>query len=113
MTTPTISSSDSKERKFGAVFMEAAWPGPEMFSVKHTRNGLVVTLNVAHPMGESIAEAMERDEETSRTLWMLLFSWARMEDEIPFAKQRLRTEELRRDWSRYAGLFMKAADEAK
>lgn len=112
---PTVSSGDdsSTDHGFGAVFMEAAWPGPEMFSVKHTRNGLVVTLNVAHPMGASIAEAMERDEETSRTLWMLLLSWARMEDEIPFAKKRLRVEELRRDWSRYAGLFMERANEAE
>ncbi|MFC7985128.1 hypothetical protein [Streptomyces sp. NPDC057336] len=112
-TAPGSSSDDSRsaEQEFRAVFMESAWPGPDMFSIEHIAGRLIVKLNVAHPMGASIAEAMERDEETSRMLWLLLFSWARMEDEIPSARQRARAEDMRRDWSRYAGLFMDPTDE--
>ncbi|NGO45106.1 hypothetical protein [Streptomyces ureilyticus] len=111
---PESSSNDgqnSEEEDFGAVFATAAWTGPDMFSVKRIGGRVILSLNIAHPMGNAIAEAVERDEETARTLWLLLFSWVRMEDEIPSASQRSRVEDMRRDWSRYAGLFIGAANE--
>ncbi|MFK4222255.1 hypothetical protein [Streptomyces sp. NPDC019890] len=95
------------------ILESTAWSGPEMFSVKSVAGKLIVSLNTTHPMGKSIAKAMGRDEETSRVLSLLLLSWARMEDEIPFMKQRSRVEDTRRDWSRYAGMFMETANQAE
>ncbi|MFI8308481.1 hypothetical protein ACIF80_34805 [Streptomyces sp. NPDC085927] len=108
-----VEDEDSTYQGVSAMLLFSAWTGPEMFSVKSVSGKLVVSLNTTHPMGKSIVEAMERDEETSQVLSLLLLSWARMEDEIPFMKQRSRVEDMRRDWSRYAGSFMEMANQAK
>jgi hypothetical protein len=48
----------------------------------------------------------ERLTRAAKTFKLLLFSWARMEDEIPSEKQREKIADARRDWGRYARDFL-------
>ncbi|MFJ6452306.1 hypothetical protein ACIQNV_37520 [Streptomyces hydrogenans] len=93
-------------------FISQPSPGPDMFSVDLMAGMLQVVVNEDHPLGRSILHVIENGDETSSQLVKaLLFSWARMEDEIPSSKQRNSVSSIRNDWGRYARWFGEPEDD--
>ncbi|MGW9371436.1 hypothetical protein ACWGVR_15655 [Streptomyces xanthophaeus] len=89
--------------EFRVRFMSSPIPGPDMFSVDLMAGMLRVVINESHPMGPSLIHAIgSEDRTTSQLVKNLLFSWARMEDEIPSYRLRNKVADIRSDWSRYA-----------
>ncbi|MFF1558195.1 ATP-binding protein [Streptomyces sp. NPDC058279] len=89
------------------------------FSIDLMAGMLQVIFNEKHPLHselmavlEDVPEDANTDELRYRlgraadTFKLLLFSWARMEDEIPSDKQREKIADARQDWGRYARDFV-------
>lgn len=89
------------------------------FSVDLMAGMLQVIFNEKHPLhGELMAVLEEVPEDATAddlryrlgraadTFKLLLFSWARMEDEIPSDRQREKISDARQDWGRYARDFI-------
>ncbi|NYV73730.1 hypothetical protein [Streptomyces sp. UH6] len=93
---------DAAYEEMHVRFITGASSGPAMFSLDFLAGMLQVTVNSQHPLGSSIARTMERDDEASRLVKLMLISWARMEDEIPTERVRNRVADIRNDWGRYA-----------
>ncbi|MEU4885533.1 MULTISPECIES: hypothetical protein [Streptomyces] len=88
-------------------FVTSRWSGPEMFSIDFLAGMLQVSLNSQHPMGAVMLNVLSQgDAKAANMIKLLLFSWARMEDETLSARARERVVEIRQDWSRYAADFM-------
>jgi hypothetical protein len=83
-------------------FIDTSWSGPEMFSIDFMAGMLVISLNLSHPVGNSMSAILNRDDEPAADLVRtLLYSWSRMEDELP-DRQRQRVMHARYDWGRVA-----------
>ncbi|MFJ9841661.1 hypothetical protein ACIRYZ_14560 [Kitasatospora sp. NPDC101155] len=103
--------SNNKDAQY-VRFVSGGWSGPEMFFVESLPGLLQVGVNTQHPVGSSISKIIERgDEEASTVLKLLLFSWARMEDETPSERSRNRVKNMRSDWSKYAGMLFESDDD--
>lgn len=94
------------------------------FSIDLMAGMLQVIFNNKHPLHdellavlEEVPEDVNEDQLRDRlrraadTFKLLLFSWARMEDEIPNDKQREKIADARRDWGRYARDFIDGEDD--
>jgi hypothetical protein len=92
---------------------------PAFFSIDLLAGMLQVIFNDRHPLHtelmavleevpEDATEAELRDRliRAANTFKLLIFSWARMEDEIPNDRQREKIADARRDWGRYARDFL-------
>jgi hypothetical protein len=94
---------------------------PAFFSIDFMAGMLQVIFNTKHPLhGELMAildnvpeeasadDLRHRIHQAANTFRLLLFSWARMEDEIPDNDRRRArvVEEARQDWGRYARDFL-------
>ncbi len=100
------------------VFEKAALPGHAFFDIRSTSGLLVIVINTNHPASKHLFQLLEKDPEDESKLEVLmalklmLFAWARLEDEAPFAtKQKL--EDTRHDWGRAARDFIQVSEEWK
>ena len=97
---------------------------PAFFSIDFMAGMLQVIFNSKHPLHDELLAVLEEVPETidedqlrdrlrraADTFKLLLFSWARMEDEIPQDKQREKIADARRDWGRYARDFIDGEDD--
>jgi hypothetical protein len=110
----------SRGRKF--VVAEAHIETPAFFSVDIRGQAVEVTLNKDHPAHERLLEALlaqepdgtvpssldsvQRLAKAAEGLQLLLFAWARLEDETPAGPARDRLKECRYDWGRMAKAFL-------
>ena len=96
---------------------------PAFFNVEYMPGMLQVALNIDHPVyndliavleegieSASREELIDRIRRAANAFKLLLFSWARFEDEQP-EKPRERAKKMRQDWGRVAGEFFNADDE--
>lgn len=96
----------------------ASLEGGAFFSVQPRGGVLMVTLNTDHPAYRLLLGARDPNELPEDTeklkeklqfaqagLEMMLFAWARYEDEQPSDKRRL-TQDIRHDWGRMAEAFL-------
>ncbi len=101
------------------LFAEADLETPAFFSVKQRGGSIVLTLNTNHPAYPSLVEVLEgvdseqggndcetRLENALEGLKLLLFAWARYEDEQPDGSRRIHAQEARVDWGRLARQFL-------
>lgn len=92
---------------------------PAFFTVDLMAGMLQVSFNSNHPLHGQLLELLDdvpddadadvlrhRLTKAGETLKLVLFAWARMEDEIPSDKLRERITDARRDWGRYARDFI-------
>lgn len=97
---------------------------PAFFGVDLFAGMLQVNFNRNHPLHDelmavledipdeaSTGELRERLDRASNTFKLLLFSWARYEDESPSEKLRQRAQEARYDWGRMARTFIEDEDD--
>lgn len=98
---------------------------PAFFNVEFIPGMLQVALNMDHPVYDDLVSVLDSDmEDASRSeladrleraagaFKLLLFSWARFEDELPEgSKTKDRVKKLRQDWGRLASEFFTADDE--
>jgi hypothetical protein len=63
------------------------------------------------PEDANEAELRQRLTRATETFKLLIFSWARMEDEIPSKKARRVIADARSDWGRYARDFIEDGSE--
>jgi len=102
----------------------AALEAGAFFSVQPRGGVLLVTLNTEHPAYELLLGARNPDELPSgpdelreklqaahEGLEMMLFAWARYEDEQSAPEDRRRTQNVRADWGRMAEVFLDSRDE--
>ncbi|MFI6434478.1 ATP-binding protein [Streptomyces sp. NPDC050759] len=81
------------------------------FNTEHPLHSELMTVLEDVPEKASEAELRERLARASDTFKLLIFSWARMEDEIPSKRDRTRIADARRDWGRYARDFIEDGSE--
>ena len=96
--------------------------GSQFFTVKPRAGVIHVTLNRLHPAYENLIEVVETDdlesiqsldelrkrlERAGTGLKLLLFAWARFEDEQIDGDRRRELQEIRLDWGRYLEKFLK------
>jgi hypothetical protein len=99
----------------------ASLEGGAFFSVQPRGGVLLVTLNTDHPayellLGVQDAESLPDDAEALKAkllaaqsgLEMMLFAWARYEDEQASPDSRRATQNVRHDWGRMAENFLEA-----
>lgn len=113
------------ERKFRARWLSAPLDHTAFFSVDMLAGMLQVTFNMNHPVYEQLQAVLEPPTDTecndpeelrqklfeaSDTFKLLLFAWARYEDEITAPSERWKAMQTRMDWGRYARDFV-ALDE--
>ncbi len=97
---------------------------PAFFSIDLMAGMLQVIFNTKHPLHDELMAVLEdvpesataddlrhRLGQAANTFKLLLFSWARMEDEIPGDRKREKIEEARQDWGRYARDFIQGEDD--
>ncbi|MEV0006326.1 ATP-binding protein [Micromonospora sp. NPDC050980] len=97
---------------------------PAFFSIDLMAGMLQVIFNSNHPLHRELVTVLEdvpddadadalreRLSRAADTFKLLLFSWARMEDEIPGERQRAKITEARQDWGRYARDFIDGEDD--
>ncbi|MFD5898555.1 ATP-binding protein [Streptomyces sp. NPDC060366] len=77
-----------------------------IFNTEHPLHSKLMTVLEDVPDNASEAELRQRLTRASDTFKLLVFSWARMEDEIPGKRDRARIADARRDWGRYARDFI-------
>lgn len=93
------------------------------FSVQSRGGVLLVTLNSEHPayelllgakdpaeMPDDVGELKRRLQAAQEGLEMMLFAWARYEDEQVVAEKRRQAQNLRHDWGRMAESFLEIKD---
>lgn len=96
--------------------------GSQFFTVKPRAGVITVKLNCEHPAYENLMEVVESDdletiedaavlrkrlERAAKGLKLLLFAWARFEDEQIDMSRRKDLQEIRLDWGRYLEKFLK------
>lgn len=81
------------------------------FNTEHPLHAQLMTVLEDVPEDASEAELRQRLARASDTFKLLIFSWARMEDEIPSKRDRTRIADARRDWGRYARDFIEDGSE--
>lgn len=106
--------------KYSAMIGEL--DGSQFFTVKPRAGVIHVTLNSLHPAYENLVEVVEtgdldavenldelrkRLERAGTGLKLLLFAWARFEDEQIDPVRRRDLQEIRLDWGRYLEKFLK------
>lgn len=77
-----------------------------IFNTEHPLHSELMTVLEDVPEDASEADLRQRLARASDTFKLLVFSWARMEDEIPNKRDRARISDARRDWGRYARDFI-------
>ncbi|NEA58853.1 ATP-binding protein [Streptomyces sp. SID13666] len=77
-----------------------------IFNEKHPLHTHLMTVLEEVPEDATVDDLRHRLERASDTFKLLLFSWARMEDEIPNDRQREKIADARQDWGRYARDFI-------
>ena len=82
-----------------------------IFNSKHPLHGELVAVLEDVPEGADTDDLRQRLTRAANTFKLLLFSWARMEDEIPSEKQREKIADARQDWGRYARDFIAGEDD--
>ncbi|MET7400627.1 ATP-binding protein [Dactylosporangium sp. NPDC005572] len=84
-----------------------------IFNTKHPSHGELMAVLEDVPEDASVDDLRRRLNQAASTFRLLLFSWARMEDEIPpNDRRRARViEEARQDWGRYARDFIQDEDD--
>ncbi|MFF9374617.1 ATP-binding protein [Streptomyces griseoluteus] len=96
---------------------------PSFFNIEYQPGVLQVALNMDHPVYDHLIAVLDQDIEgatkeqlaerlrtAADAFKLLLFSWARFEDEQPEAPRK-RAKQMRQDWGRIASEFL-AADGA-
>ncbi|MFY1677384.1 ATP-binding protein [Streptomyces sp. WMMC905] len=97
---------------------------PAFFNIEFIPGMLQVALNMDHPVyrdlvavldndieGASRDELADRLERAASAFKLLLFSWARFEDELPEdSKTKDRVKKMRQDWGRLASEFFTSDD---
>lgn len=81
------------------------------FNTEHPLHSELMTVLEDVPEDASEDELRQRLSRASDTFKLLVFSWARMEDEIPSKRDRNRVADARRDWGRYARDFIEDGSE--
>ncbi|MGW2628518.1 ATP-binding protein [Streptomyces chattanoogensis] len=98
---------------------------PAFFNIEFIPGMLQVALNMDHPVyndlvavldsdaeGASQRELADRLERAASAFKLLMFSWARFEDELPEdSKTKDRVKKMRQDWGRLASEFFTADDD--
>ena len=132
LTGPGMSAPDAKKmateivtNKRRALIDERQLDSSSMFSVRDLEGILYVTINTDHPMHTYLYEMIDADKRTpvndkerlSRArlaLQMLLFSWARMEDEsIGNSNRASELRRTREEWGDMAHSFFEPLDESR
>lgn len=113
------------EKKFRVRWVSASVDNSAFFSVSMLAGLLQVTFNMNHPVYEQLSAVLEPPSEeecddpkelrqklfeASDTFKLLLFAWARYEDEITSNSERSKVRQAREDWGRFARDFV-ALDE--
>lgn len=96
---------------------------PAFFDVRSRGGSMIVSLNVEHPAYKHSLEILQQELDSldesnlkesianaRKGLELLLFAWARYEDEQPDGKRRLQAQEVRWDWGRMARDFLDEAE---
>lgn len=92
---------------------------PAFFTVEFQAQMTIVTANTAHPFHHQLKGILqptnpplmsdrEMLDQAADALWLMLCAWARMEDEEPGKRERLR--ELRGDWGRLVNSFLRPTE---
>ncbi|GAA3825995.1 ATP-binding protein [Sphaerisporangium flaviroseum] len=84
-----------------------------IFNEKHPLHAHLMTVLEEVPEDASTDELRHRLARAADTFKLLLFSWARMEDEIPGDRQREKIADARQDWGRYARDFIDGEDDGE
>lgn len=132
LTGPGMSAPDAKKmateivtNKRRALIDERQLDSSSMFSVRDLEGILYVTINTDHPMHTYLYEMIDADKRTpvndkerlSRArlaLQMLLFSWARMEDEsIGNSNRASELRRTREEWGDMTRSFFEPLDESR
>lgn len=92
---------------------------PAFFDVQSRGGSVIVALNTTHPAYKHLVEVLQKEVTTASVeelqerlalardgLELLLFAWARYEDEQPDGPRRTRAQEARYDWGRVAREFL-------
>lgn len=96
---------------------------PAFFDVRSRGGAMIISLNVDHPAYQHSLEILQQDLDAldesklkesianaRNGLELLLFAWARYEDEQSDSKRRLQAQEVRWDWGRMARDFLDEED---
>lgn len=132
LTGPGMSAPDAKKmateivtNKRRALIDERQLDSSSMFSVRDLEGILYVTINTDHPMHTYLYKMIDADKRTpvndkerlSRArlaLQMLLFSWARMEDEsIGNSNRASELRRTREEWGDMTRSFFEPLDESR
>ncbi|MEV4738789.1 ATP-binding protein [Streptomyces sp. NPDC049555] len=84
-----------------------------IFNEKHPLHAHLLAVLEEVPEDATPDELRHRLDRAAETFKLLLFSWARMEDEIPSDRQREKIADARQDWGRYARDFIDGEDDAE
>ena len=99
-------------------FMHGSLDSPAFFSVQPRGGVILITLNTNHPAYSRLVDVLEDDENNNAEdlqerlnkaldgLKLLLYAWARYEDEQQSEQARSRAQEARIDWGRMARRFL-------
>ncbi len=82
-----------------------------IFNEKHPLHAHLLAVLEEVPEDATPDELRHRLDRAADTFKLLLFSWARMEDEIPSDRQREKIADARQDWGRYARDFIDGEDD--
>jgi Histidine kinase-, DNA gyrase B-, and HSP90-like ATPase len=115
---------EAMERDWRVRWISSAQDSDAFFNIDLMAGMLQVIFNTEHPLHAHLMAALENVPEdageanlrdrlarASEAFKLLIFSWARMEDEIPGDRDRLRVSYARRDWGRYARDFIEGDGE--
>jgi Histidine kinase-, DNA gyrase B-, and HSP90-like ATPase len=115
---------EAMERDWRVRWISSPQDSDAFFNIDLMAGMLQVIFNTEHPLHDHLMAALENVPEdageadlrerlarASEAFKLLIFSWARMEDEIPGERDRLRVSYARRDWGRYARDFVEGEGE--
>jgi hypothetical protein len=115
---------EAMERDWRVRWISSPQDSDAFFNIDLMAGMLQVIFNTEHPLHSHLMAALENVPEdageadlrerlarASEAFKLLIFSWARMEDEIPGDRDRLRVSYARRDWGRYARDFIEGEGE--
>lgn len=84
-----------------------------IFNEKHPLHAHLLAVLEEVPEDATPDELRQRLDRAADTFKLLLFSWARMEDEIPSDRKREKIADARQDWGRYARDFIDGEDDGE
>ncbi|RKN72748.1 ATP-binding protein [Streptomyces klenkii] len=84
-----------------------------IFNEKHPLHAHLLAVLEEVPEDATPDELRHRLDRAADTFKLLLFSWARMEDEIPNDRKREKIADARQDWGRYARDFIDGEDDGE